>query len=292
MKNMDRRSFIRQAAAAAGALALPWSAVGESLLAAPARSFAADDRVTLGSTGLVTSRMALGSGTRGYDKSSEQTRMGLENFLKIIRHSYDQGITFWDTADFYGSHGSFREALKQIPREKLVILTKSFSRDAEGMKKDIERFRMELGVDTIDILLLHCLTDPGWTGKMQPTMEVISQAREKGAVRTFGVSCHDLGALQAAAASPWPEVILARINHAGVAMDAAVEKVVPVLRQARENGKSVLGMKIVGEGRLRDQIDQSLKFVLSLGIVDAFTVGFQSVEELDQMIEKIAAVRL
>ena len=292
MKNMNRRSFIRQAAAGAGALVLPWPVVGESLLAAPAKNFAARDRVTLGNTGLVTSRLALGSGTHGYDKSSDQTRMGLESFLKIIRHSYDQGITFWDTADFYGSHGSFREALKHIPREKLVILTKSFSRNAEEMRKDIERYRIELGVDTIDILLLHCLMDPGWTGKMQSTMDVISQAREKGTIRTFGVSCHDLGALQAAAASPWPEVILARINHTGVAMDGAVEKVVPVLRQARENGKSVLGMKIVGEGKLADQIDQSLKFVLGLDVVDAITIGFSSVQELDQMIGKIAAVRV
>lgn len=212
--------------------------------------------------------------------------------MKIVRRGYERGITFWDTADRYGSHGSFREALKTVPREKLVILTKTVARDAESMQKDIERFRSELGVDTIDILLLHCMMDPGWAEKRKPVMDVISQAREKGIVRTFGVSCHDLGALKAAAASPWTEVILARINHAGVAMDATPELVVPVLRQAHENGKTILGMKIVGEGGLGAQIDQSLKFVLSLGVVDAFTIGFQNVKELDQMIEKIAAVRV
>ena len=292
MKSMDRRAFIRQALAGTGVLALPWSGFGESLLTAPGSRFAADDRVALGRTGLVASRLALGSGTHGYAGSSDQTRMGLENFLKIIRRGYERGITFWDAADQYGSHGSFREALKYVPREKLVILTKSSSRDAEGMRGDIERFRRELGVDTIDILLLHCMRDPGWTEKMKPAMDAISQAREKGVVRAFGISCHDLGALKAAAHSSWAEVILARINHAGASMDAAVGEVVPVLRQAHENGKSILGMKIVGVGELRDQIDQSLKFVLGLGVVNAFTIGFESVQELDQMIEKIAAVRV
>jgi len=292
MKTMDRRTFFRQAVGGATLVALPGALGRSSLLAEKAKRFAPDDRVTLGNTGLVTSRLALGSGTHGWRGSSNQTKLGLDNFVRIIRHGFERGITFWDAADQYGSHTYFREALKHLPREKLVILTKSVARTAEEMKKDLERFRKELATDQIDILLLHCMADAKWPEKMKGVMDVLSEARQKKIIRTFGVSCHDLGALKAAAHSSWAEVILARINHAGENMDASAEQVVPVLRQAKENGKCVLGMKLLGVGKLADQIDTSLGFVLGLGCVDAVTIGFESVQELDQLIDKIAALRI
>jgi len=281
-----------QAIAGAGVISLPWPRAEAGQVSAPAKRFAASDRVTLGKTGIVTSRLALGSGTNGIGGSSKQTRMGVEKFGSIIRHGFEQDIVFWEAADQYGSHKCFRHALKDIPREKVVILTKSTSRDPGGMQKDIERFRKELETDYIDILLFHCLFAGNWPEKMGPTMEVISEAREKGILRSFGISCHTLEALKAAAADPWTEVILARLNHAGVSMDAEPEKVVPVLAEAHKNGKSVLGMKLIGVGRIKDQIDRSLQFVLGQGFVDAFTIGFESTGELDQMIGKIAAVRV
>jgi len=264
----------------------------ESVLADTGKKFSATDRVMLGKTGIATSRVAIGSGTRGTYKSSNQTKLGKEKFVKIIRYGFEHGITFWDTADNYGSHPLYREALRYIPRDKVVILTKSFTRDAEGLRMDIERYRRELSTDMIDILLFHCLMDDDWTEKMKATMDVVSEAREKGILRTYGISCHTLGALKAAASNPWVEVIMARINHAGVNMDATPEVVLPVLRKAYENGKSIIGMKIVGEGRLKDQINQSLKFVLGQGFVDAITLGFESTGEINEMIKKIELVKV
>ncbi len=292
MKTIDRREFIRQAVAGAGLAALPWARVEGSTVSTAVGRFAADDRITLGETGIVTSRLALGTGTHGGRQGSDQKRMGLDGFVRIIRHGFEQGVDFWDTADSYGTHTYFREMLKNIPREKVMILSKSTSRNAEGMQQDIERFRKELGTDYLDVLLLHCLYDKDWPGKMRGAMDVISGAREKGIVRSFGVSCHSLEALQAAAKDPWTEIIMARLNHAGVAMDAEPDKVVPVLGEANRNGKSIIGMKIIGEGRLQDRIDQSLKFVLGQGFVDAVTIGFDSTQQLDQIIGKIAAVRV
>ncbi len=291
MSRIDRREFIRSALAGAGALALPWgdNATATALLASPTGQYSAADRVTLGNSGIVTSRLAVGSGTHGTGKSSNQTKLGLDKFVNLIRHGYERGVTFWDTADHYGSHSHFREALKSVPREKVTILTKSMTRDAAGMKADIERFRRELNTDTLDILLLHYLTDPLWISKMQGAMDVVSQAREQGHVRTFGVSCHDLGALKAAVASDWVEVILARINHAGAEMDGAPAEVAPVLKEAHERGKGVIGMKLAGAGRIRDQLRESLDYVLGLGSVDAFTMGFESLAEMDDFIGKVSA---
>lgn len=292
MKTIDRRGFLKQAIAGVGLAALPWARANGSQVSTTGKLFAASDRVTLGKTGIVTSRLAVGSGTRGGPLGSDQKRMGLDSFVRIIRHGFERGVDFWDTADAYGTHTYFREVLKNVPREKVVILSKSVSRNAEGMQQDIERFRKELGTDYMDVLLFHCLFDKNWPEKMRGVMDVVSEAREKGIVRSFGVSCHNLGALQTAAKEPWTEIIMARINHAGVNMDAETEKVVPVLNEANRNGKSIIGMKIVGQGLLKDQIDRSLQFVLGQGFVDALTIGFDSTEQLDQVFEKIGAVEV
>lgn len=73
-------------------------------------------------------------------------------------------------------------------------------------------------------------------------MDVISEAQERGIVRSHGTSCHTLAALNTASAEPWVEIDLARINPAKVAMDADPDTVISVLKQMKENGKGVLGM--------------------------------------------------
>ena len=118
--------------------------------------------------------------------------------------------------------------------------------------------------------------------------------KAKGAVKAVGVSCHDFGALKVAAAHPWVDVILARINNKGkeAAMDASVEDVAPVLKQARANGKVVLGMKIFGAGKLTtpEAKDASLKYVFGNNLVDAITVGMLSPEQVDDTIERMNKV--
>src|SRR5205823_5216834 len=108
------------------------------------------------------------------------------------------GVNFWDAADQYGSHTYLREALKTVPRDKVVILTKCNSTTAADVKADLDRYRRELGVDIIDVVLLHKMTTANWNVELKPCMDVLSEAREKGIVRSHGVSCHSLPALQTA----------------------------------------------------------------------------------------------
>ena len=86
-------------------------------------------------------------------------------------------------------------------------------------------------------------------------------------------------------------MILARINNVGrdALMDASVEEVVPVLKQARANGKVILGMKIFGAGKLTssDQKDASLKYVFENDLVDAITVGMLSTDQVDDTIGRM-----
>ena len=70
------------------------------------------DKVKLGKTGLVVPRLALGTGSHGGNQSSDMTRMGLENWVKMARYAHERGMTFYDAADLYGSHRNVKEILK------------------------------------------------------------------------------------------------------------------------------------------------------------------------------------
>jgi aryl-alcohol dehydrogenase-like predicted oxidoreductase len=250
----------------------------------------ASDRIKLGPMKVEVSRLAQGSGTDGSGGSSNQTRkLGLRGLADLFDAGYDNGVTLWDSADQYGTHPHVKEALKRVPREKVAILSKTHASTEKEMRADLDRFRRELGTDYIDILLLHCMMDGDWPERKKGAMAVISEAREKGIVRTHGTSCHTLEALKAAAANPWVQVDLARINPAKVIMDADVQTVVGVLRQMKAAGKGVIGMKILGAGALRHKADESLQFALSLDCVDCFTIGAESREEMLDLTRKIPA---
>jgi hypothetical protein len=106
-------------------------------------------------------------------------------------------------------------------------------------------------------------------------------------IRAHGCSSHSIEALRAAATSPWVEVDLARVNPIGSHMDADPATVVSVLREMRAGGKGVIGMKILGQGDMRDRQDEALKYALSLGVLDAFTIGAESKAEQEDLIRRI-----
>jgi len=178
---MNRRHFLLSGAALTGAAAL--SRFPYPLFAGTAKKLASD-RVRLGPMKVEVSRLAMGTGTNGSGGSSNQTRkLGLQGVADLLQAAYDQGVTFWESADQYGSHPHLREALKRgIPREKITILTKTHASTEKEMRADLDRFRRELGTDYIDILLLHDMEQSDWPEHKQGAMAVISEAREKGIV--------------------------------------------------------------------------------------------------------------
>lgn len=282
---MNRRDFLR--GAAAGTIAL--HSFPHHLFANGTKKYATD-RIKLGPRNVELSRLAMGTGTDGVGGSSNQTRkLGLRGLANLFDAAYDQGVTFWDSADQYGTHPHVKEALKRAKRERVTILSKTHASTEKEMRADLDRFRRELGTDYIDILLLHCMMDVDWPERKKGAMAVISEAREKGIVRTHGTSCHTLGALKAAAKHPWVEVDLARINPAQAQMDADPATVIPVLKQMKAAGKGVIGMKILGAGALRNRVDESLQFALSLDCVDCFTIGSESRAEMEDLLRKIPA---
>jgi aryl-alcohol dehydrogenase-like predicted oxidoreductase len=289
---MLRRDFLRRTATGLGAAWLTSKSTLAATLAfdTPSRKFNAHDEVTLGRTGIRTSRLAMGTGTIGSGGHSNQTRLGMNPFSKLLLDGYNEnGLRFFDTADSYGSHPYVATALKQIPRDKVTVLTKSDNRNPAGLRTDLDRFRKELGIDYIDIVLIHCVTEGDWTTRYRGCMDVLSEAKHKGIIRAHGCSCHSIEALRAAAASPWVEVDLVRLNPIRSHMDADPDTVIGVIKQMRASGKGIVGMKILGQGDMRSRPSEAIRYALNSGVLDAFTIGAESRREQDDLTQRIAA---
>ncbi len=288
---MKRRDFIIGATCGVGAAWIGSRELVRAMSAVPAlpRKFSAADTVVLGKTGITTSRLAMGTGTVGSGHHSHQTALGVKGLSDLLLNGHGNGLRFFDAADAYGSHPHVAEALKHISRDKVTVLTKTWARDPAEARADLDRFRKELGTDYLDICLMHCLTEADWTERYRGVMDVFSEAKEKGIIRAHGCSCHSIEALRAAAKSPWVEVDLVRINPIGSHMDADPDTVVSVLREMKAAGRGIVGMKILGQGDLRNRQDEALKYALSLGVLDAFTIGAESKAEQEDLIRRISA---
>jgi predicted aldo/keto reductase-like oxidoreductase len=294
MPEFSRRDFLKGTLAAGVVAGSPGIAH-----AVPARR-SATDWVTLGNSGIKVTRLAFGTGTYG---GKVQRELGQEQFTRLVRHAYDRGIRFFESADAYsGMHEMLAIALRGLPRDSYRLMTKYRLRETEDPKTTIDRFRRELGSEYFDILLLHCVRVPDWASQYARLRDALSEAKDKKVIMAHGASCHGLLPLRAFPASTdWLDVALLRVNHHGTKMDnlrqvdsddlGDVSEVVGHIREIRGKGTGVIGMKIMGEGQFTtpEQRDASVKFVTGLGTVDAVTIGYKSTAEIDEAIERLDA---
>jgi len=282
--------------------------VGGALLGAPLRAetkppvifFDPFERVPLGKTKMKFSRVVLGTGMSGGNRESNHTRLGKAKFETLIREAHDRGVDTFDLADMYGTHPYVIPALKGIRRDQFNVITKIWFRPGgipEPERPDadvcVERFLRELKTDYLDLVLLHCVESAKWPEESRRYMDTLAKLKAQGKVRAVGVSCHSLAALAACATEAWVDSVHARINPYGMRMDGPPEQVVPVLQKLHDAGKGVVGMKIIGEGRLRNDGEKrqaSIKYALTLGCVDVLNVGCESIAEVDDLTAKVKAV--
>jgi predicted aldo/keto reductase-like oxidoreductase len=289
---MDRRKFIQTGVAGLATISIVGAGNVERKL------FFVDnenvDKVKFGESGLTVSRIAMGTGTHGYNKSSDMTRLGMEQFVKLAHHAYERGIRFYDMADGYGSQPYVGESIKSLPRENLTLLSKMWtyedgSERNEPVRQIIDRFRKEAGTDYFDVLLMHCMTEGGWSKNRTHYMDGLSRAKQDGLVKAIGVSCHNWDALVEAAESPWVDVIMARINPFGTLMDGTPDAIKEILGKARQNGKGVIAMKVFGEGKhvTDSEREKSIKFVIEESNVHCMTLGMTSEVQMDDAIDRV-----
>jgi len=289
---INRREFLQTSITATTALVLGTS----PLKAAQDKKRTAVDQVTLGRTGIKLSRLGMGTGS---NSGAIQHALGQEGFNSLIKYAYDQGITYFDCSQTYQTFEWLGAAIKGLPREKLFIQSK-IPGQPEKVLEVIDHHRKVFDTDYVDTMLIHCMIKDGWTDQWKRIMDSFDEAKSKGWIKSKGVSCHSLPALRGAAASPWVEVHLVRVNPQGRRIDGPEESVwndnihevspvVEQLKTMRAKGRGVIGMKIIGNGEFVNAEDRekSIRFAMSRPELDAVVIGFKSRAEIDEAIQRI-----
>ncbi len=293
-REISRRQFITKTAAVAGGIFLSPVALRAAAYA-PKRT--AIDQMTLGQTGIKLSRLGFGTGSKN---GNVQRALGQDGFTKLFRYAYDQGVTYIDTAEAYRTHEFVREAIKGLPREKLFIQSKMPGVPEKPMEV-LDRYRKELGVEYIDSLLVHCVTQGDWDESHKRVIDALQKAKDKQIIRAHGVSCHSLPALKRSVEADWVDVHLVRINPQGTLIDTPgtswnarsnASHLPPVMEQVklmREKKRGVIGMKLIGEGAFVNPEDRekAIRFVMQSDVTDAVVIGFKNTAEIDEAIARI-----
>jgi len=288
MNRSSRRDFLKAGLGAAAAVS--------PLFAAAKRT--ATDWVTLGNSGVKVTRLAFGTGTIG---GRVQRELGQEPFTRLVRHAYDRGIRFFETADAYtGMPQMLAAALKGIPRDSYKLMTKFRLREAQGdIRGTIDRLRQDLNSEYLDILLMHCVRSPNWPEELAKLQDEFSEAQQKKILMAKGASVHGLIPLRRFPGNKWLDVALFRVNHKGVKMDTLqqrdtndigeVSEVFTHVAAVHQQGTGVLGMKLIGEGQFTTAEDRqaAMQKVFHSGAVDAVTIGYKSPAEIDEAIENM-----
>ncbi len=292
MSKLTRRQFLRNSAIAAGVFA------GSTSLASEGSKIkrSATDLVTLGRSGIQMTRLGFGTGSNG---GRIQRELGQKKFTKLVRHAYDRGIRYFDTADNYREmHEMLAKALEGVDRDTYFIQTKLNFNRSKNVPEAIDRFRKELKTDYFDSLLLHCTRTADWPSELERQREEFSKAKQKNIIRSHGASCHGLAPLRAMPDCEWMDIALVRVNHDGSHMDGPSgdwaekgrrDEAVAQIRKIHQNGAGVIGMKIIGNGDFRDPArrDASIKYVMGLDCVDIVVIGFKTPAEIDETIERM-----
>ena len=195
MNRSSRRDFLKAGLGVAAAVS--------PLFAAAKR--AATDWVTLGNSGVKVTRLAFGTGTIG---GRVQRELGQEPFTRLVRHAYDRGIRFFETADAYtGMPQMLAAALKGIPRDSYKLMTKFRLREAQGdIRGTIDRLRQDLNSEYLDFLLMHCVRSPNWPEELAKLQDEFSEAQQKKILIAKGASVHGLIPLRRFPGNKWLDV--------------------------------------------------------------------------------------
>jgi predicted aldo/keto reductase-like oxidoreductase len=255
----------------------------------------ATDLVTLGRSGVKVTRLAFGTGSLS---GEVQRALGQDGFTRLVRHAYDRGIRFFETAESYGEmHRMLGIALKGIPRESYQLMSKVTTRDGVDPHGKFDELRRLANTEYFDIMLLHWQHTATWPADTARWQDAILAVESRKVVLSHGASVHGLPALRRVPGNKWLDVAMIRVNHTGKSMDAEdyatqgpgnVPEVVTRVKEVRRDGTGIIAMKLAGEGTFnREDRRNAMRFAFRNAGVDCVTVGYKSPGEVDEAIENL-----
>ena len=234
------------------------------------------DYRNLGNTELRVSKMCFGSLTIG----PLQAKLGLEEGVSVIKAAFDMGVNFIDTAEFYKTYEYIRKAVKGR-RNDIVISTKCYAYTREGAEESLKKALNELDTDYIDIFSLHEQESEYTLKGHQEAIEYFVRAKEKGYIRSFGISTHAIAAVKASLKHKEIEVVHPILNKRGLGIiDGNINEMLAAVAEASKSGKGIFSMKPLGGGNLIKDSAECFDFVLSNNNLHSIAVGMQSIEEV------------
>jgi predicted aldo/keto reductase-like oxidoreductase len=206
-------------------------------------------------------------------------RVGLEEAKIIIKHCFQLGIRFFDTAHVYNdSEEKMGSALEPV-RNEVVLATKVWSKDAADAAKQLAASFERLRTKRIDLIQCHNISNqPDLDRVMGPggAYEALAQAKAEGKVGAIGFSSHNPDVAVKAIRTGKFTTVQFPFNFIE---EDPQEKVFPV---ARELGMGVIAMKPLGGGLL-ERADLCFRFLQQYPDVVPIP-GIQSVEEINEIV--------
>ena len=250
------------------------------------------EKQQLGKSGIWVSRAGFGVHPIGPSRKNRP----IEEAAEIMCYAYEQGIRFFDTAQFYQTYHYLKAGLDLMREsssfdELPVISSKSLAEDYAGMKAAIEEACEKLNLETIDIFLMHQMTPGDWE-KRAGAWQALKDARNAGKVKAIGISTHHQDLAEQAADVKELDVVFVMYNYSGLGIRrgkeaGSAEGMRQALKKCRAAGKGTYVMKIFGGGNLITDYQKAALHVFRdcRDLIPAAMIGFTSKQEIDELKE-------
>jgi len=237
----------------------------------------------LGNTGLLVSRLCFGSLTM----SPLQRNLTAKEGGALLERAYDKGVNFVDTADLYDNYEHVKTGLKNIGKNNIIISSKSYAYDRKTAEETLTRALKSIDRDYIDIFMLHEQESVHTIRGHWDAVEFFVKMREKGHIRALGLSTHHVAGVTGANKHEVFEVLHPICNFKGIGIqDGTIEDMIEALEFSKTAGKGIYGMKPLGGGNLISNLEEAFAFALEQDVMDSFAVGMQSIEEIEDNVNR------
>lgn len=245
----------------------------------------------LGNTDLHVSPVSFGVLTVG----NTQLNLPIEDGAELIKYALKKGINFFDTAQYYETYPYLKAALEDVDMSvsnpyRPIICTKSLCLSYEEMEEAIKEAQDGMGLDVIDIFLLHEVRQ-GWDWKMRAgAWQCLQDYKAKGIIKYIGISTHHVDVTEKMADIPECDIVFPLINYASLGIrkgdgHGTCEEMAAAIKKCADAGKGIFAMKAFGGGNLTGNYVKALDYVSSLDGIASIMVGIGKTEEIDRLVE-------
>ena len=228
----------------------------------------------LGKTGLKISRLGFG-GIPIQKIDAEGTKVLMQELVK-------QGINYIDTARGYTVSEEYLGYGLEGIRDRFVLATKSMSRTAETMAKDIDISLSNLRTDYIDLYQVHNPTAKDLEQVQAPggALEALQAAKAAGKIGHIGVTLHSVELMKEAVDLDWVETIMFPYNI----VETQAEELIKV---CGEKNIGFIAMKPLAGGAIEDA-SLAMRFVTDNPDLTVVIPGMAEIKEIRQNTEAVS----